>query len=74
MPEMPLDEPYRPDEEPEHSNREEVECKSMLAQIPSLPQRQDGCVDQLRDLYQVANKLGMHDAADIIREAMKMSS
>jgi len=53
----------------------EVGRESLLAQIPSLPQRQDGCLeDQLDDLLKVATKLGMYDAADIIRDAVKMSS
>jgi hypothetical protein len=33
-----------------------------------LPQRQDSLAEQLRDLRLVANKLGMYDAADYIRE------
>lgn len=31
------------------------------------PQRQDSTTDQMRDLYNVANKLGFYDAADAIR-------
>jgi hypothetical protein len=31
------------------------------------PQRQDPCLEQLRDLYAFANKLGLYDAADLIR-------
>jgi hypothetical protein len=33
-----------------------------------LPQRQDSLSEQLRDLRLVANKLGMYDAADYIKE------
>ena len=36
-------------------------------QIPRLEQRQDSLNDQLQDLVAVANRLGMHDAADFIR-------
>jgi hypothetical protein len=35
--------------------------------IPSLPQRQDSEQAQLRDLIQVANRLGMYDAADFLK-------
>lgn len=35
--------------------------------LPKLPQRQDSTADQLVDLIMVANKLGMYDAADVIR-------
>lgn len=38
-----------------------------LSQIPSFPQRQDSLSDQLEDLYLVANKLGMYDAADYLK-------
>lgn len=41
--------------------------KEILKQIPKLPQRQDATFDQLQDLMAVANRLGMYDAADIIR-------
>jgi hypothetical protein len=36
--------------------------------VPNLPQRQDSVVEQMFDLYKVANKLGYYDAADYIRE------
>lgn len=36
--------------------------------IEQLPQRQDSLTEQLRDLRLVANKLGMYDAADYIKE------
>jgi hypothetical protein len=39
-----------------------------IGDLPKLPQRQDSTTDQMRDLYDVANKLGLHDAADCIRE------
>lgn len=39
-----------------------------LKKIPKLPQRQDGVVDQMKDLYQVANHFGCYDAADYIRK------
>ena len=38
--------------------------KKLLDVIPSLEQRQDSLLDQLNDLKDVANKLGMYDAAD----------
>ncbi len=41
--------------------------KRVLKDIPQLPQRQDATNDQLRDLRAVANRLGMYDAADLIR-------
>lgn len=39
-----------------------------LQKLPALPQRQDSLSDQLADLRQVANRLGMYDAADAIRQ------
>lgn len=35
--------------------------------IPQLPQRQDSVTEQLRDLFSVANRLGMYDAATHIQ-------
>lgn len=40
----------------------------VLTKIPALPQRQDGVSAQLEDLRAVANRLGMHDAADAISQ------
>lgn len=39
--------------------------------IPSLIQRQDSTWDQLKDLIQVAEQLGMYDAADVIKKTQK---
>lgn len=39
----------------------------ILSQIPELPQRQDSLNNQLADLRAVANRLGMYDAADLLR-------
>lgn len=36
--------------------------------IPQQPQRQDDVSSQLRDLVEVANRLGMYDAADWLKE------
>lgn len=41
-----------------------------LAKITQQPQRQDGAIDQLNDLRAFANKLGLYDAADLIRSIM----
>lgn len=44
-------------------------------QIPRLDQRQDSTSAQLIDLISVANRLGMHDAADFINAHLdKMSN
>lgn len=40
----------------------------ILKNVQSLPQRQDSVQEQLADLERVANKLGMYDAADAIRQ------
>lgn len=42
----------------------------ILEKIPKLPQRQDAVLDQLMDLWHVANKLGMYDAADFISRSV----
>jgi hypothetical protein len=39
----------------------------VIAEIPQQPQRQYGTDEQLRNLQRAANKLGLYDAADIIR-------
>ena len=44
--------------------------KKLLDEIPDKPQRQDSTRDQLLDLLAVGNKLGMHDAADLIKDAI----
>ena len=44
---------------------------NILDNIQSLPQRQDSVADQLADLRLVANKLGMYDAADAIKQWCK---
>lgn len=41
-----------------------------LDKIPVLEKRQDSVSDQMADLKMVANKLGMHDAADAIAHLM----
>ncbi|HHQ2717285.1 TPA: hypothetical protein ACSPMB_003175 [Pseudomonas aeruginosa] len=41
--------------------------KKLLDSIPQQPQRQDSTNDQLRDLRAFANRLGLYDAADLIR-------
>jgi len=46
--------------------RDEYYYGDLLAYIPQEPQRQDSTLNQLQDLIQVAQKLGMHDAADYI--------
>ena len=38
-----------------------------LAKLRQQPQRQDGNIDQLRDLHAFANRLGLYDAADLIK-------
>jgi hypothetical protein len=39
----------------------------VIAEIPQQPQRQYGTDEQLRLLQAAANKLGLYDAADAIR-------
>ena len=45
--------------------------KNVVPQIPEQLQRQDSTNDQLRDLRIVANRLGMYDAADLIRNILE---
>lgn len=40
-----------------------------LKDLPILPQRQDSLAAQLSDLRDVANRLGLHDASDALRQA-----
>lgn len=41
--------------------------KSALATLSQQPQRQDGSTEQLRDLLAFANRLGLYDAADVLK-------
>lgn len=41
--------------------------KTELAKITQQSQRQDGSTDQLRDLHAFAVRLGLYDAADLIK-------
>ena len=41
--------------------------QSLLAAIPQQPQRQDGTRAQLVDLERFAVKLGLYDAAEVLR-------
>lgn len=43
--------------------------QNLLEELPNKPQRQDSTGRQLRDLHSVANKLGMYDAADALKNA-----
>lgn len=45
--------------------------KLVLDTTPQQIQRQDSTDDQLKDLRVVANRLGMYDAADIIRTLLE---
>lgn len=44
--------------------------QTQLDKIPAFPQRQDSVSDQMADLKIVANRLGMHAAADAINQLM----
>lgn len=41
--------------------------KAELEKLAQQPQRQDSALDQLADLRAFANKLGLYDAADLIK-------
>ena len=43
----------------------------VIAEIPQQPQVQYSLEEQLRELKFVANKLGLYDAADYLREVIK---
>lgn len=43
--------------------------KAELAKVKQQPQRQDAALAQLKDLHAFANKLGMYDAADLIKSS-----
>lgn len=47
--------------------------RNILRAIPQQAQRQDNASDQLRDLREFANRLGMYDAADLIRNIVERS-
>ena len=48
--------------------------KTLLAQIPQQPQRQDGTDAQLRDLAAFAIRLGLYDAEDVIKTLLNRSA
>jgi hypothetical protein len=43
----------------------------LMKQIPQQPQRQDSTDAQLANLHTLANRLGMYDAADIIKAILQ---
>jgi len=43
---------------------------NVISKIPQQPQRQYGTDEQLRVLQGAANKLGLYDAADVIRNIL----
>ena len=45
----------------------EAILKEVLDETPIQPQRQDGTLDQLRDLAEFARTLGMYDAQDVLK-------
>ena len=49
----------------------DARLQEALKGIAQQPQRQDGTRDQLRDLVEVANLLGLYDAADGLRIVLK---
>ena len=51
-----------------------VRLSALLGGLPCLSQRQDSLNEQLFDLMQVANRLGMYDAADFIQKEMGKSA
>jgi hypothetical protein len=42
--------------------------KDMKNKYGKLPQRQDGTVDQLKDLIVIAERFGFYDAADYLKQ------
>jgi hypothetical protein len=45
--------------------------QEQLGKLQQQPQRQDGALDQLRDLHAFANRLGLYDAADLIQTLVR---
>jgi len=45
-----------------------------LNTLPLLPQRQDSTKNQIRDLISVADRLGLYDASDIVRQLAQAQS
>ncbi len=46
--------------------------QEVLSNVESMPQRQDSTRDQLLDLIVVAEKLGMYDAADYLKDQLDL--
>ena len=59
--------PYTPAEDITHCSVAPCD-DDVLAGVPQRRQRQDSTIDQIKDLILVANRLGMYDAADSIKE------
>jgi hypothetical protein len=59
-----------------HGKQEENEMtpnlQTVLKNIPQQFQRQDSTIAQLRDLQAFANKLGMYDAADMLKTYIRV--
>ena len=50
------------------SNDYKSSLSNLLSTIPIFAQRQDSVSNQLRDLILVANRIGMYDASDVIKQ------
>jgi hypothetical protein len=48
-----------------------TDWETELKKVEQCPQRQDSMIDQMKDLWQIANKFGFYDAADHIRTICK---
>lgn len=59
----------RIDDKPQRSAMPQ-NLRSVLASLPQLSQRQDSTAAQLADLRVIANKLGLYDAADAIKNML----
>ena len=45
--------------------------QEVLSNVESMPQRQDSTRDQLLDIIVVAEKFGMYDAADYLKDQLR---
>ena len=45
-----------------------------LRKIPKVSQRKDSTIDQLKDLKRIANRLGMHEAIDVLENTINRIS
>jgi|WetSurMetagenome_2_1015567.scaffolds.fasta_scaffold03390_3 hypothetical protein len=52
-------------------NISKITWREFVKTMPNFPQRQDSTVEQLKDVYNIANKFGFYDAINFLKNHIK---